>query len=139
MSDNQGADVLAHLRLEPARAYTLDGDDEDAFPRPYWNLRTTVAPRTRHRILVAPAMRDTAGRPITGARVAVLGGPGPAERALAAPLLAALPESIDLVGHLTLPEADRRAVLARIRDVLPDEVEVVSDIDLHLARRAPHA
>jgi len=35
----------------------------------------------------------------------VLGGPGEAERAMAAPLLAALPEAIDLVGRLTLPEA----------------------------------
>ena len=34
----------------------------------------------------------------------VLGGPGPDERALAAPLLALLPDAIDLVGRLTLPE-----------------------------------
>ena len=36
---------------------------------------------------------------------AVLGGPGSAERNLAAPLLAALPEAIDLVGVLSLAEA----------------------------------
>ena len=41
----------------------------------------------------------------------VLGGPGPTERALAAPLLAALPGAIDLVGALSLPEA--AAVLER--------------------------
>ncbi|PPQ37877.1 glycosyltransferase family 9 protein [Rhodopila globiformis] len=35
----------------------------------------------------------------------VLGGPGEAEQAMAAPVLAALPEAIDLVGRLTLPEA----------------------------------
>src|SRR4051794_7772152 len=35
----------------------------------------------------------------------VLGGPGEAEQAMAAPLLAALPDAIDLVGRLTLPEA----------------------------------
>ena len=35
----------------------------------------------------------------------VLGGPGEAEQAMAAPLLAALPGAIDLVGRLTLPEA----------------------------------
>jgi lipopolysaccharide heptosyltransferase III len=35
----------------------------------------------------------------------VLGGPGEAEQAMAAPLLAALPHAIDLVGRLTLPEA----------------------------------
>jgi ADP-heptose:LPS heptosyltransferase len=34
----------------------------------------------------------------------VLGGPGAMERAMAAPLLAALPKAIDLVGQLTLPE-----------------------------------
>jgi heptosyltransferase-3 len=37
-------------------------------------------------------------------RAAVLGGPGEAERAMAAPLLAALPGAIDLVGRLSLPE-----------------------------------
>jgi ADP-heptose:LPS heptosyltransferase len=46
-----------------------------------------------------------------GARVAVLAGPGPQERALAAPVLAALPDAIDLCGTLTLPEA--AACLAR--------------------------
>jgi len=34
----------------------------------------------------------------------VLGGPGETEQAMAAPLLAALPGAIDLVGRLTLPE-----------------------------------
>jgi heptosyltransferase-3 len=35
----------------------------------------------------------------------VLGGPGPAEQAMAAPLLAVLPEARGLLGILTLPEA----------------------------------
>lgn len=35
---------------------------------------------------------------------AVFAGPGETERAMAAPLLAALPSAIDLVGRLTLPE-----------------------------------
>jgi heptosyltransferase-3 len=48
---------------------------------------------------------------IPGARPVVLGGPGPAERAMAAPLLAALPEALDLVGTLRLPEV--AAVLQR--------------------------
>jgi ADP-heptose:LPS heptosyltransferase len=39
-----------------------------------------------------------------GARAAVFAGPGAAERALAAPVLAALPGAIDLVGALSLPE-----------------------------------
>ena len=46
-----------------------------------------------------------------GARAAVLAGPGAAERAMAAPVLAALPGAIDLVGQLSLPEAS--ACLAR--------------------------
>jgi ADP-heptose:LPS heptosyltransferase len=42
---------------------------------------------------------------------AVFAGPGEQERAMAAPLLAALPEAIDLVGRLSLPEV--AACLAR--------------------------
>lgn len=45
----------------------------------------------------------TAGA-LAGALPIVLGGPGPAERAAAAPLLTALPEAIDLVGQLVLPQ-----------------------------------
>jgi len=41
----------------------------------------------------------------------ILGGPGAVERSMAAPLLAALPDAIDLVGRLTLPEVS--ALLAR--------------------------
>jgi heptosyltransferase III len=43
--------------------------------------------------------------PLAGASVAVLAGPGEEERALAAPVLESLPDAIDLVGKLTLPEA----------------------------------
>ncbi len=39
-----------------------------------------------------------------GALAVVIAGPGEAERAMAAPLLAALPDAIDLVGRLTLAE-----------------------------------
>jgi len=49
-----------------------------------------------------------------GAIPVVLGGPGPAEQAMAAPLLHALPASVDLVGKLSLPEVAaclERAVL----------------------------
>jgi len=49
--------------------------------------------------------------PLRGAIPAVFAGPGEAERALAAPLLHALPDAIDLVGKLSLPEA--AACLAR--------------------------
>jgi ADP-heptose:LPS heptosyltransferase len=48
---------------------------------------------------------------VPGARVAVFGGPGETERAAAAPVLAALPGAVDLVGRLSLPEA--AACLAR--------------------------
>lgn len=41
---------------------------------------------------------------LAGARVAVFAGPGEAERGRAAPVLAALPGAIDLVGRLALPE-----------------------------------
>jgi heptosyltransferase III len=41
----------------------------------------------------------------------ILGGPGLAERAMAEPLLAALPQAVDLVGTLSLPEV--AAVLQR--------------------------
>lgn len=58
------------------------------------------------RALTAP------GAPLAGARVAVLGGPGAQEAAMAAPVLAALGgQAVDLVGKLALPEA--AAVLAR--------------------------
>ncbi len=50
---------------------------------------------------------------LPGARAAVFAGPGEAERAMAAPVLAALPGAIDLAGALTLPEA--AACLARCR------------------------
>ena len=46
-----------------------------------------------------------------GARPAVFGGPGSMERAAAAPVLAALPGALDLVGRLSVPEA--AACLAR--------------------------
>ena len=48
----------------------------------------------------------------------------------------------DLVGHLATVSAylvltpeERTDVLARIRNVLPDRVDVVADLTLHLARR----
>ncbi len=39
------------------------------------------------------------------ARPVVFAGPGPAEHALAAPVVAALPDAVDLTGRLSLPEA----------------------------------
>jgi heptosyltransferase III len=59
----------------------------------------------------AAAFRRLASSVIPDAKPVVLGGPGAAERAMAAPLLAALPEACDLVGALSLPEV--AAVLQR--------------------------
>jgi heptosyltransferase III len=50
--------------------------------------------------------------PLPGAIPAVLAGPGATERDMAAPLLAALPDAIDLAGCLSLPEV--AACLARV-------------------------
>lgn len=50
--------------------------------------------------------------PLAGARVAVLAGPGERERARAAPVLAALPQAIDL-AHGTLSLTEVAACLAR--------------------------
>jgi ADP-heptose:LPS heptosyltransferase len=52
-----------------------------------------------------------ASGPLPGAVPLILAGPGAAERAMAAPVLDALPEAIDLVGRLSLPEV--AACLAR--------------------------
>ncbi len=55
--------------------------------------------------------RALAAGPLAGARAAVFAGPGAQERGLAAPVLAALPQAVDLCGALTLPVA--AACLAR--------------------------
>ncbi len=48
---------------------------------------------------------------LLGAGIAILGGPGDQERSMATPVLTALPQALDLVGKLDLPEV--AAVLAR--------------------------
>jgi ADP-heptose:LPS heptosyltransferase len=48
---------------------------------------------------------------LPGAGIAILGGPGDQERSMATPVLTALPQGLDLVGKLDLPEV--AAVLAR--------------------------
>jgi heptosyltransferase III len=53
----------------------------------------------------AAAFRNLSESLAPNAAAVVLGGSGPAERAMAAPLLAALPEALDLVGTVSLPEA----------------------------------
>lgn len=51
------------------------------------------------------------GGALAGLPVLVLGGPGEAEAAMAAPVLAALPEATELMGRLTLPQV--AALLSR--------------------------
>jgi lipopolysaccharide heptosyltransferase III len=63
------------------------------------------------RRLAAGSIGSLIGSPLGPARAAIFAGPGEREQALAAPLLAALPEAIDLSGRLSLPEA--AACLAR--------------------------
>lgn len=76
-------------------------------PTANWTRKVWPADRflTLARLLTGP------GGALEGARVAVLGGPGDQERAMAAPVLDGLPGALDLVGMLDLPEA--AAVLAR--------------------------
>jgi len=76
---------------------------------PTANWRVKMWPAERF-IALAQKLTGPAGL-LPGARLAVLGGPGDTEREMAAPLLAALPDAVDMVGQLTLPEA--AAVLAR--------------------------
>ncbi len=59
----------------------------------------------------AAAFRQLAQTALPGAIPVVLGGHGPAEAAMAAPLLDALPQAINLVGRLSLPQV--AACLAR--------------------------
>jgi heptosyltransferase-3 len=76
---------------------------------PTANWQEKVWPADR---FVAAARALTApGGALAGARIAVLGGPGAGERAMAEPVLAALPGAVDLVGTLSLPEV--AAVLRR--------------------------
>ncbi len=90
---------------DSARVRTLLGAAQDIIAlAPTANWAPKVWPADRF----AAAFHRLAG-PHTQA--VVLGGPGAAEQAMAAPLLAALPGAIDLVGTLSLPEVS--ACLAR--------------------------
>ena len=80
---------------------------------PTANWRTKMWPAERF-VALGRQLTAPGGAPrgaLAGAHIAILGGPGAQERAMAAPVLAAFPDAVDLVGRLTLPEA--AAVLAR--------------------------
>jgi ADP-heptose:LPS heptosyltransferase len=114
--------IGAVLGLDPAPlplAWTAPEDEARAaalLPSGPWlvlgptaNWQPKVWPAAR---FVALAAALTApGAALAGARIAILGGPGAAERAMAEPVLAALPGAVDLVGSLSLPEV--AAVLRR--------------------------
>ncbi|MBI0535980.1 glycosyltransferase family 9 protein [Roseomonas sp. KE2513] len=94
------------------RAAELLGDDRPVLALgPTANWAGKVWPAERF-VALAGALTAPGG-PLEGARPVLLGGPGEAERAMAAPVVAALPGALDLVGRLSLPEA--AALLARAR------------------------
>jgi heptosyltransferase III len=85
---------------DEARAASLLGDAPFVALGPTANWDGKIWPPER---FVALFQALAAGIP--GARPAIFAGPGAAEQARAAPVLAALPGAIDLAGKLTLPEA----------------------------------
>ena len=98
---------LDRARGRGARRPPAAGRRPDRGPRPDRELGGKVWP-AEHFVALFRALADG---PLPGARAAIFAGPGDAERALAAPVLAALPGAIDLAGRLALPEA--AACLAR--------------------------
>jgi heptosyltransferase III len=82
-------------------------------PRPIIALGPTAnwQPKTWPAEHFAALFKALSAGPLPGALPAVFAGPGCKERTLAAPLLTLLPQAIDLVGRLSLPEA--AACLAR--------------------------
>ena len=112
MAALQGHPVAWFAPEDASRVAALVADDRPVLalgPTANWHGKVWPAER-----FVALAGALTApGAPLAGARPVLLGGPGAAERAMAAPVIAALPEALDLVGRLSLPEA--AALLARAR------------------------
>lgn len=104
----------AILRLDPPPlpvAWTNAADRAQAAAllpahRPVIALGPTAAwaPKMWPAERFAALYRALEAGPLPGAVPVVFGGPGAAERNMAAPLLEALPEAIDLCGLLSLPE-----------------------------------
>jgi len=76
-------------------------------PTANWHRKVWPAERFAELALRLTAPDGT----LPGAGIAILGGPGDQERSMATPVLTALPQALDLVGKLDLPEV--AAVLAR--------------------------
>ncbi|MBP0491398.1 glycosyltransferase family 9 protein [Pararoseomonas indoligenes] len=117
--------IAGVLRLDPpprpvawfapedsARVAALLGDDRPILalgPTANWSGKVWPAERF---VALAEALTASGG-PLEGARPVLLGGPGEAERAMAEPVVRALPGALDLIGKLALPEA--AALLERSR------------------------
>jgi heptosyltransferase-3 len=94
---------------QDAQAAALLPDGKWLVLGPTANWAGKVWPADR---FVATARALTApGAVLAGARIAVIAGPGPVERAMAAPVLGALPGALDLIGNLDVPAS--AAVLRR--------------------------
>ena len=85
---------------ERARAATLLPGDDWVILGPTANWSGKLWPAERF-VALFRALQAV----MPGARVAVVAGPGAAERAMAAPVLAGLPDAVDLCGRTTLAEA----------------------------------
>ena len=86
---------------ERARAVHLIPGDRPVIaicPTASWEPKMWPADR------FAALFQALAGEALPGAQAAIFAGPGPLEHRLAAPLVAALPDAIDLRGKLTLTE-----------------------------------
>ena len=111
--------LAAVLGLHPAplpRVWTAPEDDRTAARLLPGGVLIGLGPTANWTGKVWPPVRFAAlfralAEQLPGAVPVVFAGPGAGERALAAPLLALLPEAVDLVGRLDLPQA--AACLAR--------------------------
>ena len=109
------AELAAMLRLDPPPlpvAWTAPEDGARAASLlPAGRPLVALGPTANWPAKVWPAANfaalfaGLAAGPLPNAVPVVLAGPGAEERAMATPLLAALPEAVDLCGALSLPEA----------------------------------
>jgi ADP-heptose:LPS heptosyltransferase len=85
-------------RARAAALLPADGPLVALAPTANWPPKVWPAER------FAALFHALAARALPGARPVMFAGPGETEREMAAPLLAALPGAVDLVGRLSLPE-----------------------------------
>jgi ADP-heptose:LPS heptosyltransferase len=92
---------------DTARTSEIAGPFLALGPSANWHYKVWPAERF---VALARALTGPGGA-LAGHGIVILGGPGEAEAAMVAPVLAALPGAVDMVGKLTLPEA--AALLSR--------------------------